>query len=75
MYIVNHFLDKAVLGPDILIPDVEADFQTNAATGKGSIGAQTDLCTQTYGRTPNFVLLDMFNRGEWLPAQHVMNFP
>jgi hypothetical protein len=75
MYIVNHFLDEAVLGSDVLIPDVEANFQTNAATGKGSIGAQTDLCTQTYGRTPNFVLLDMFNRGQWLPAQHVMNFP
>lgn len=75
MVLVNHFLDKEVLGSDILVPDSAADFQTNAATGHGSIGAQVDLCTQTYGRTPNFVLLDMFNRGNWLPAQHAMNFP
>ena len=75
MVLVNHFLDKKVLGSDLLVPDSAANFQTNAATGHGSIGAQVDLCTQTYGRTPNFVLLDMFNRGNWLPAQHGMNFP
>ena len=75
MYIVNHFLDKEVWGSDILVPDVGANFQTNAASGKGSIGAQTDLCVQTHGRLPNAVLLDMFNRGDWLASQHVMNFP
>jgi hypothetical protein len=73
MYIVNHFLDKAVLGSDILVPDNDADFQTNAATGPGSIGAQVKLCEGSYGRSPNVVLLDMFNRGDWLPAQQAMN--
>ena len=74
MMLVNHFLDTKVLGSGILVPDSGADFQTNAATGPGSIGAQVDLCTSTYGRTPNFVLLDMFNRGTWEPAQHLMNY-
>ena len=73
MYLVNHFLDKDVLGADI--PDNAADFTTNAATGTGSIGAQADLCTQTYGRVPNFILVDMFDRGDVFTAQQNLNFP
>lgn len=72
MYIVNHFLDTDVLGADV--PDNSADFTTNAATGTGSIGAQVNLCTKTYGRPPNFVLVDMFNRGKVFQAQHALNF-
>ena len=76
MYIVNHFLDKEVFGIDgLLIPNVGALPQTNAVSGKGSIGAQVGLCKDTYGRTPNFVLLDHFNVGNWMPAQSAMNFP
>ena len=74
MYIVNHFLDKEVWDMDILVPDNDANFQTNAASGEGSIGAQVELCTQTYGRKPNFVLLDMFNRGKAFEAQQDINF-
>jgi hypothetical protein len=62
MYIVNHFLDEDILG--ILIPDTGALDTTNAATGTGSIGAQADLCTSTYGRVPNFVLVDYFEHGK-----------
>ena len=77
MYIVNHFLDEEVFGmSDVLIPDVAALPQTNAMSGKGSIGAQVNLCEKTYGRVPNFVLLDHFNvGGNWLGAQGNMNFP
>jgi len=71
MYIVNHFLDKAVLGVDV--PDNADDAKTNAATGNGSIGAQADLCTRTYGRKPNFVLVDMFDRGNVFAAQDALN--
>jgi len=63
MMIVNHFLDVDILG--ILIPDNAADTTTNAATGNGSIRAQADLCIQTWGRTPNFVLVDYFENGEY----------
>lgn len=73
MYIVNHFLDVNVLDTGILIPDNARDYQTNAATGNGSIGAQADLCTKKWGRRPNFVLVDMFDRGDVFTAQQGLN--
>ncbi|KAK5167960.1 uncharacterized protein LTR77_006527 [Saxophila tyrrhenica] len=74
MYIVNHFLDKEVFGSDdVLVPDTDANFETNAATGPGSIGAQVGRCEEKHGRTPNVVLLDMFDRGNWMDAQVAMN--
>lgn len=73
MYLVNHVLDKEIPLTDIVVPDHEADYTTNAATGGGSIGAQNDLCTSTYGRVPNVVLVDMFNRGDVFTAQDTMN--
>lgn len=71
MYIVNHFLDQDILGT--YIPDNSADETTNAATGDGSIGAQVNLCTSTYGRVPNLVLVDMFDRGDVFTAQNALN--
>lgn len=71
MYIVNHFLDSDIFGIDI--PDNMADTTTNAATGNGSIGAQNALCESIYGREPNFVLVDMFDRGDVFTAQRNMN--
>ena len=71
MYIVNHFLDLDVSG--ILIPDVPADNETNAATGTGSIGAQVDLCEGLYQRAPKGVLVDNFDKGDVFTAQNVAN--
>lgn len=71
MMIVNHFLDVDILG--ILIPDDAADNTTNAATGPGSIGAQADLCYSTWGRNPNFILVDYSNTGEVFTAQNTLN--
>jgi len=73
MYIVNHFLDTNFLNTGILIPDNFADAETNAATGNGSIGAQADLCESLYGRPPNVVLVDMFDRGDVFTAQNNLN--
>jgi hypothetical protein len=73
MYIVNHFLDTNVFGTGILIPDNSADYDTNAATGSGSIGAQANLCEGVYGRVPNVVLVDMFDRGDVFTAQDALN--
>ena len=64
MYIVNHFLDIDVLG--VLIPDVAKDSKTNAAIGLGSIGEQADLCISTWGRAPNAILVDNYNKGRFL---------
>ena len=63
MMIVNHFLDVDILG--ILIPDFAADSETNAATGSGSIGEQADLCISTWGRSPNLILVDDYNVGQY----------
>ncbi|MCJ1302167.1 hypothetical protein MMC08_004970 [Hypocenomyce scalaris] len=71
MYIINHFLDLDILGVDI--PDNAADETTNAATGPGSIGAQSDLCIATYGRAPKGVLVDFFDKGNVLEAQNTLN--
>lgn len=65
MMIVNHFRDIDILGIDI--PDVFHDPETNAATGSGSIGEQSDLCITTHGRSPNLILLDNFNIGRSAP--------
>ncbi|KAI4182560.1 MAG: hypothetical protein L6R41_005910 [Letrouitia leprolyta] len=65
MYIVNHYLDKEIpavgklLGGDaVLVPDREAVGKTNKGEGKGSIGAQAELCAGMWGRRPNVLLLD-----------------
>lgn len=71
MYIVNHFLDVDVLG--IKIPDREKADQTNAATGKGSIGAQCQVCEGLYGREPNVVLVDFVDKGNVMKAQKILN--
>ncbi|PKY04859.1 PLC-like phosphodiesterase [Aspergillus campestris IBT 28561] len=71
MYIVNHFLDKEVLG--ILIPDRLHAAKTNAASGDGSIGAQSELCESVYHRLPNVVLADFVDQGEVMAAQDRLN--
>ncbi|KIN06468.1 hypothetical protein OIDMADRAFT_38748 [Oidiodendron maius Zn] len=71
MMIVNHFKDIDLFG--IYIPDVADDASTNAATGSGSIGEQSDLCISTWGRSPNLILLDNFNIGEPFTAQDNLN--
>ena len=57
MYLINHFLDKIVLGNPV--PDVAHANVTNAATGTGSLGEQVASCTTQNGRPPNFMLVDV----------------
>lgn len=71
MYIINHFLDVEIAG--VKIPDREAAAHTNAATGKGSIGANAALCHSLYAREPNVVLLDFVDRGNVMEAQRELN--
>lgn len=73
MYLVNHVLDEEIPLTDIVVPDDDEDFTTNAATGNGSIGAQVDLCKSIYGRVPTVVLVDMFDRGNVFTAQNTLN--
>lgn len=60
MYMINHFLDSAILG-SILYPNKARLNETNAATGTGSIGFHAGNCVSLYGRNPNIILLDFYD--------------
>ncbi|RJE20337.1 hypothetical protein PHISCL_07334, partial [Aspergillus sclerotialis] len=67
MYIMSHFLDVEIFG--IKVPDRERAPRTNAATGPGSIGAQSTVCEGLYGRDPTVVLVDFVDQGDVLAAE------
>lgn len=72
MGLVNHFLDVEIdlFGEVILIPDSIKAATTNSLS---SITAQTSLCVNAFGRTPNFVLLDFISIGQAIAAQNQLN--
>ncbi|KAH0590970.1 PI-PLC X domain-containing protein [Termitomyces sp. J132] len=61
MYLINHFLDKLLVGAPI--PDVAKANITNAASGAGSLGEQVTTCTSVNTRPPNFLLVDFYEFG------------
>lgn len=61
LVLINHFLDKIVLGQDA--PDIGNLNQTNAVSGTGSLGDQVETCITTYNRPPNFMLVDYYEFG------------
>ncbi|KAF5323599.1 hypothetical protein D9611_005704 [Ephemerocybe angulata] len=61
MFLVNHFLDKVLLGQPV--PFVEQLNVTNAASGAGSLGAHVQTCRDNQGRAPNFLLVDFYEYG------------
>jgi len=71
MYIMNHYLDTNVLGMDL--PNRRDAERTNAESGKGSIGAQVDLCVKMHGYAPKGVLVDYFDKGDVVKTQDRMN--
>ncbi|KAI4214471.1 MAG: hypothetical protein LQ351_002888 [Letrouitia transgressa] len=73
MYIMNHFLDTNIKIGGVKVPDRRDAARTNAATGKGSIGVQAELCTRIHGRAPAAILVDYFDKGEVFKVQNVLN--
>ncbi|KAF5368630.1 hypothetical protein D9758_002322 [Tetrapyrgos nigripes] len=61
MYLINHFLDKVLLGAPV--PDVANANTTNAVSGSNSLGEQVDLCVTQMGKSPNFILVDFYEFG------------
>jgi hypothetical protein len=55
--VINHFLDKIVLGQPA--PDPEDANVTNAVSGVGSLGQQVQTCIAANTRNPNFMLVDV----------------
>ncbi|KAI9460570.1 PLC-like phosphodiesterase [Lactarius psammicola] len=61
LYLINHFLDKVVLGQPA--PNPEAANVTNSVSGTGSLGLQVETCAAANGRNPNFMLVDFYEFG------------
>jgi hypothetical protein len=71
LYLANHNLNVAIglsygaVG-DILVPDVVQLNSTNANdTVYGSADLAVQHCTEDWGRPPNFLLVDYYNRGNF----------
>lgn len=71
MYLANHNLNVAIglsygSSGDILVPDVVQLNSTNANdTVNGSAQLAIEHCTEDWGRPPNFLLVDYYNRGNF----------
>lgn len=65
LYMANHNLNVEVsIGSfSLLIPNTVQLNVTNGLNGSGSLGAQTNSCTESWGRPPNFLLVDYYNAG------------
>ena len=74
LYLINHFLDKIVLGQ--VAPDPEDANVTNSASGTGSLGLQVQTCAAQYGVNPNFMLVDVciFVVTRFLAMAHPLQF-
>ncbi len=57
LFLINHFLDKVVLGQPA--PDPGNANVTNGVSGTGSLGQQVQTCVGAHGRNPNFMLVDV----------------
>jgi hypothetical protein len=71
LYLANHNLNVAIglsygASGDILVPDVVQLNSTNANdTLYGSAQLAVEHCTESWGRPPNFLLVDYYNRGNF----------
>ncbi|KAE8556655.1 hypothetical protein TMatcc_004039 [Talaromyces marneffei ATCC 18224] len=63
MYMANHNLNVEISfsGLDILIPNTAVLNETNGVFGYRSLGLMANNCTATWGRPPNFLLVDYYN--------------
>lgn len=72
MYVMNHFLyGTLTLGTTVIeIPQKGTANVTNSDT---SLLKQADTCKQTFGRQPNFLEIDFYNRGTALQIAATLN--
>lgn len=72
MYVMNHFLYGTLnLGSTVIeIPQKGTAVTTN---GEDSLMKQAGTCKQTFGRQPNFLAIDFYNRGNSLDIAARLN--
>lgn len=72
--LVNHFKYQT-LGTDFYIPDItNIEVVNSASTSEdGNLGLHLDECSSDWGTAPNFVLVDLIEKGDVLKAADTMN--
>ncbi|KAF2830775.1 PLC-like phosphodiesterase [Ophiobolus disseminans] len=68
MYTLNHNLniELSLTGVSgLLVPASALLDKVNAVSGNGSLGLNVEHCEQLWGRPPNFMLVDYYNRGNF----------
>jgi hypothetical protein len=75
LFLQNHFLDYALGTTGLTVPNVTASNDTNSpdANTPGSLASSASQCTGIYGRAPNFLLVDWFDRGPALATVDSIN--
>lgn len=67
LYLFNHNLNVEynLFGGSILIPAISLLNETNAVSGEGSLGENTQGCVDDWGHAPNFLNVDYYNYGDF----------
>lgn len=72
--LMNHFLYDSLGFADIEMPAVSDSDITNAASGgAGNLGTAAGQCKTTYGKAPNYIVVDFFNVGPAIDTVDTMN--
>ncbi|KAJ8653064.1 hypothetical protein O0I10_011284 [Lichtheimia ornata] len=72
MYGMNHYLyGNLPMGSNTI--QVPQSGSANKTNSEGSLLAQAQECTQTFGRAPNFLIVDFYNRGQTLQIAAQLN--
>lgn len=72
MYVMNHFLyGTLTLGSTVI--EIPQKGTANVTNGETSLLKQATSCKQTFGRQPNFLEIDFYNRGTALSIAAQLN--
>ncbi|KAL7335093.1 hypothetical protein PS15p_200623 [Mucor circinelloides] len=72
MYVMNHFLyGTLTLGTTVI--EIPQKGTSNVTNGESSLLKQAQACTQTFGRQPNFLEIDFYNKGDALKIAAQLN--
>ncbi|KAI8141574.1 PLC-like phosphodiesterase [Fennellomyces sp. T-0311] len=72
MYGMNHFLYGVLPWGENVI-QIPQSGSANVTNAEGSLLKQANDCTQTFGRRPNFLIVDFYNRGHTLQITAELN--
>ncbi|KEF50898.1 uncharacterized protein A1O9_13047 [Exophiala aquamarina CBS 119918] len=67
MIMANHNLNQnfSIGGQEILVPEYDEIYDTNADQGNGSVGEAVARCIRDWNRPPTFILVDFYRQGNF----------